>query len=191
VLRRTKPRSPSRPRRAPRPVFPPKAEHYCRSGTPAIHAPSGSRLLDAPESLDQATELGKADVAQVARRKPIPQILAAGHVSQAAVRPRPRASPLRPILHRRGPPCATLFITAMLGYNTLEKIAERRGTTEIRASAPLCYSAGPDRTSSATLRGRNWPSFRSPEKAPPSTTILPSSMARLGQVARSQPSQQL
>jgi len=50
------------------------------------------------------------------------------------------------------------------------------------------YTAGRALISSGTLRDRNWPSLRSPLKAPFSTTILPRSMTSEGQAARSRPS---
>src|SRR5216684_3061708 len=46
-----------------------------------------------------------------------------------------------------------------------------------------------DPASSGTLRDRNFPSVRAPLRAPFSTTILPRSIVRLGQAARSRPSQ--
>ncbi len=49
-------------------------------------------------------------------------------------------------------------------------------------------TAGRLRMSAGTLRGRNCPSERAPFSAPPSTTILPRSIVRLGQAARSRPS---
>jgi len=53
------------------------------------------------------------------------------------------------------------------------------------------YTAGRLRISSGTLRLRNWPSFRSPEKMPLSTAILPRSITSEGQTARSRSSQGL
>jgi hypothetical protein len=66
----------------------------------------------------------------------------------------------------------------------------RRRHSGPRSSVALsAYTAGRDLISSGTLRDRNWPSVRSPEKVPFSTTIFPRSMTSEGQAARSRPSQ--
>ena len=52
----------------------------------------------------------------------------------------------------------------------------------------VLYTAGRARISSATLRGRNWPSFGSPKNCPPSTITLPRSTVTLGHAVTTWPS---
>ncbi len=66
--------------------------------------------------------------------------------------------------------------------------ASELGPPTLRRPTSQYYTAGRLLISSGTRRGRNWPSLRSPEKAPPSTTILPRSIVSDGQAARSRPS---
>ena len=64
----------------------------------------------------------------------------------------------------------------------------RAGTPRRWASAGSFHTAGRARISSATLRGRNWPSFGSPKNCPPSTITLPRSTVTLGHAVTTWPS---
>jgi len=65
----------------------------------------------------------------------------------------------------------------------------RRHSQPWSSEALGAYTAGRDLIPSGTLRDRNRPSLRSPEKVPFSTTTFPRSMTNEGQAARSRPSQ--